>query len=279
MFLGLDVGSTITKVVIRDSDEKILTSIIKRTEAVHRKLAHKVVEEALTKSGLDITQIDYIVATGYGRVNVPFADHQVSEITCHLRGVNFLFPEARTIIDIGGQDIKGIKVINGKMGTFIMNDKCAAGTGRFLEVIAEALGVEIENIGELSIKSDDPAGISNICTVFAEQEAMLRLSEGVSLEDIFAGIHEALARKIYTLISKINVQPDVIVTGGGAKNRGLLKYLEKEIGYPIYTPEEPFLTGALGASIMAQRYAEKLEKEGGLPDKTKRKLEEIQLYN
>lgn len=277
-FVGLDIGSTITKIVIRDEKE-ICASIIKPTGAEHRRLAHKVTEEALNKANLSIDQIDYVIATGYGRFNVPFADSQVSEITCHMKGINWLFPGARTIIDIGGQDSKGIKVVNGKMRSFVMNDKCAAGTGRFLEVISESLGVKIEDIGEISLRSNNPAGISNTCTVFAEQEVLLRLSEGVSLEDILAGLHLALAKRIHSMVSKIGIEKEVVVTGGGAKNIGLFKYLEKVIGFPLLMPPEPLLTGALGASILAQEYAEKAKEEGKLPNKKGRRLEAATFFD
>jgi predicted CoA-substrate-specific enzyme activase len=224
-FAGLDVGSTITKVVIKNEKE-ICATVIKPTGAEHRRLAHKVMEDALAEAGASFEKIDYIVATGYGRINVPFADHQVTEITCHMRGVNWLFPEVKTIIDIGGQDSKGIKVKNGKLVDFVMNDKCAAGTGRFMEVIADVLGVRLEDIGELSLRSSQPSDISNLCTVFAEQEALLRLSEGTPVEDILAGIHKANASRIYTMIRKIKIEKEVAITGGGAKNSGLCKALE-----------------------------------------------------
>ena len=185
-FVGLDIGSTITKIVIKNETE-ICSTVIRPTGAEHRRMAHKIMEEALKGAKLSFDKIDYIVATGYGRINVPFADSQVTEITCHMRGINWLFPDVKTIIDIGGQDSKGIKVENGKLVNFVMNDKCAAGTGRFLEVISEVLGVKLEDIGEISLRSSKPADISSICTVFAEQEALIRLSEGVPIEDILAG--------------------------------------------------------------------------------------------
>jgi predicted CoA-substrate-specific enzyme activase len=212
-FAGLDVGSTITKVVIKN-EKKICATVIKPTGAEHRRLAHKVMEDALAEAGEPFEKIDYIVATGYGRINVPFADHQVTEITCHMRGVNWLFPAVKTIIDIGGQDSKGIKVKNGKLVDFVMNDKCAAGTGRFMEVISDVLGVRLEDIGEMSLRSSRPADISNLCTVFAEQEALLRLSEGTPVEDILAGIHKANASRIYTMIRKIKIEKEVAITTG-----------------------------------------------------------------
>lgn len=276
-YVGLDIGSTITKLVIRDENE-IRYAIANPTGAEHRRLAHKIMEEALSEANISIEQVAYIVATGYGRVNVPFADRQMSEITCHMRGINWLFPNVRTIIDIGGQDSKGIKVENGKMRNFIMNDKCAAGTGRFMEVIADSLGLKIEDIGDISLRSTHPADISNMCTVYAEQEVHLRLSEGVLLEDILYGLHLSMAKKIHALVAKIGIEKEVVVTGGGAKNNGLFKCLEERIGFPLYRPSEPLLTGALGASILAQEYAKKEEQKSSLPQK-ERKLKAATFFD
>ena len=244
---GIDIGSTITKIVIQN-ELQTLSSFFVPTGAEHRRLAHEAMNDALTNCSLSFDEIDYIVATGYGRINVPFADKQVTEITCHMRGVNWLFPGVKTIIDIGGQDSKGIKVRDGKLVDFIMNDKCAAGTGRFFEVIADVLGVRLEEIGQMSLRSQNPANISNLCTVFAEQEALLRLSEGTPVEDILAGIHKANATRIHAMVGKIGIEKDVAITGGGAKNIGLVKALEQKIGFPVVTPPEPLITGALGAA-------------------------------
>ena len=277
-FAGLDIGSTITKVVIKN-EVQICSTVIQSTGAEHRRLANKLMEKALNKADITFKQIDYIIATGYGRINVPFADRQVTEITCHMRGVNWLFPEARTIIDIGGQDLKGIKVSNGKLSDFIMNDKCAAGTGRFLEVIAEVLGVRLEDIGELSLKSTQPAEISSLCTVFAEQEALLRLSEGTSIEDILAGIHKANGSRISSIVQKMKIEQDVVMTGGGAKNVGLRKALEEKIGFPLVVPEEPLITGALGASILAAEYSAKTDPEELALRKAQRRLEAVTFFD
>lgn len=256
-FAGLDIGSTITKVVIKNETD-ICTQAIQPTGAEHRRLAHKIMEEALNGADLTFGDLDYIVATGYGRINVPFADSQVTEITCHMRGINWLFPNVKTIIDVGGQDSKGIKVENGKLVNFVMNDKCAAGTGRFLEVISDVLGVKLEDIGDISLQSSQPADISSICTVFAEQEALIRLSEGVPIADILAGIHKASASRIFAMVRKMNIEKDVAMTGGGAKNSGLRKALEDKIGFPVVVAPEPLITGALGASIIAEEKASKL---------------------
>jgi predicted CoA-substrate-specific enzyme activase len=275
---GIDIGSTITKVVVKN-ETQIRSTVIKPTGAEHRRLAHEVMKAALTDAETELDRIDYIVATGYGRINVLFADRQMTEITCHMRGVNFLFPRARTIIDIGGQDLKGIKVVDGKLHDFVMNDKCAAGTGRFLEVIAGVLGVALDDIGELSLNSKNPSEISNLCTVFAEQEALLRLSEGTPIEDILAGIHKANATRINSMVSKLKIEEDVVMTGGGAKNIGLCKALEEKIGLPLLVPPEPLITGALGAAIIATEFCRKTD-SGELAAKRKeRRLEAATFFD
>lgn len=275
---GIDIGSTITKAVIKNQ-AGICSTVIQPTDAEHRRLAHKVIEKGLAQAGIDFDQIEYIVATGYGRINVPFADRQMTEITCHMRGVNWLFPGVRTIIDIGGQDMKGIKVVNGNLDDFIMNDKCAAGTGRFLEVIAGVLGVRLEDIGEISLRSKNPSNISSLCTVFAEQEALLRLSEGCPIEDILAGIHRANASRIFAMISKLKIQKDVVLTGGGAKNVGICKALEEKIGFPLIVPPEPLITGALGASIIAGQRRAKMSPEELAALKDNRRLAAVTFFD
>ena len=276
-FTGIDIGSTMTKVVI--INDNILASVVGPTGPEHRKLAHKVMEEALGKLKLPFTDITYIVATGYGRVNVPFADKQITEISCHARGVAHLVPTARTVIDIGGQDCKGIKLGNGKAVDFAMNDKCAAGTGRFLEVIAEALGIKLEDMGEISLKARKVAEISNICTVFAELEVVSKLAEGVPVEELVAGLHQSIATRIYGTVRRLKIEKDVVVTGGGAKNIGLVKALEAKLGYPVIIPAEPLLTGALGAALFGRDIAvQALEK--GVPLEIKeRRLQEATFFS
>jgi predicted CoA-substrate-specific enzyme activase len=194
-FAGVDIGSTMTKVVIMN--EAVITSVIGATGPEHRKLANRVMEEALVSAGLRFDEITYVVATGYGRINVPFADRQITEISCHARGVSSLLPSAKTVIDIGGQDCKGIKLKNGRVADFVMNDKCAAGTGRFLEVMAEGLGIRFEEMGELSLVAGNEVSIGSTCTVFAEQEVFALLAEGTPVADLAAGIHKAIASRVY----------------------------------------------------------------------------------
>jgi len=277
-FAGVDIGSTMTKVVIQDENDSILASIIGPTGAEHRRLAYQVMKDALNKAGLRFDEIELVVATGYGRFNVPFADRQITEISCHARGVSHLFPTARTVIDIGGQDSKGIKIRDGRVEDFIMNDKCAAGTGRFLEITAEALGVKVEEIGELSLKARHNVKISSTCTVFAGQEVVTRLSEGLALEDILAGVHDAIADRIWGMVQRIRVEKDVVITGGGAKNIGLVRALERKWGYPALLPPEPLITGAIGAAVIARELAIKALTEKRVLKK-ERTLKELALFS
>jgi predicted CoA-substrate-specific enzyme activase len=269
-FAGIDVGSTMTKAVILNKG--IVASVIGPTGPEQRRLANKVMEEALNRAALSFQAITYIVSTGYGRINVPFADKQFTEITCHAKGIVNLFPKAKTIIDIGGQDIKGIKIdAAGKTIDFVMNDKCAAGSGRFIEVIADTLGVPLDKVGDLSLQSKNPAKISNICTIWAQQEVAASLAQGIPISDLLAGVHHSLADRICRMVNRLRVEETVIVTGGGAKNRGLLKALSEQLGHEILVPEEPLITGALGAALMGKEIVEKA-KQNNTPLKTKERI-------
>jgi predicted CoA-substrate-specific enzyme activase len=273
-FAGIDIGSTMTKVVIIKSDGIILSSVIGPTGAEHRHLALEVMDEAIKKAGLAFEKLDFIVSTGYGRINVPFNDKQITEITCHSRSIRELFPTARILIDIGGQDSKGIKLDReGKVTNFVMNDKCAAGTGRFLEVIAEALGIELTEMGELSLKAKECVKISNTCTVFAEHEVTTRLTEGSTIPDIVAGLHEAFAARVVNMVRSLGIEKDVVVTGGGAKNIGLIKAIEEKVGFPVLVPSEPLLTGALGAALLGRDFVAR-----GITPKRKRRLEGVTFF-
>jgi predicted CoA-substrate-specific enzyme activase len=265
-FAGIDIGSTMTKVVILGEDRQ--TSLIGPTGPEHRKLANRVMEEALGSAGI-----------GYGRINVPFADRQITEITCHAKGLSHLLPSVRTVIDIGGQDSKGIKIKNGKVASFVMNDKCAAGTGRFLEIIADALGVPLGELGELSASAERPAVISNTCTVFAEQEVISQIAAGETVPNLVAGIHEAIATRIYAMVNKLKVEPDVAVTGGGAKNTGLVAALGAKLGYPVLVPPEPLITGALGAALLGKETVDNAARDGKEVEKRRRELTEASFFS
>jgi len=275
-FAGVDIGSTMTKVVIMD--EKVRACIIGPTGAEHRHLANRVMEEALEQANLTFDEISYVVATGYGRINVPFADKQITEITCHAKGVSSLFPTVRIAIDIGGQDAKAIKIANDKVVGFVMNDKCAAGTGRFLEVIAEALGIKLDEMGRLSLKATKKVSISSTCTVFAEQEVVSRIADGVAIEDILAGLHDAISGRVYRMAERLKIEPDVVLTGGVAKNIGVVKAMEAYVGFPILVPEEPLLTGAVGAALLGKELTLRAIESGRPIERATRRLKEATFF-
>ena len=278
-FAGIDLGSTMTKVVIINENDEILASVIEHTGAEHRRLANKVMGQALEQSGLSFNEISFVVATGYGRIIVPFADRQITELSCHARGVSHFFPDVRLAIDIGGQDAKGLKINHGKLKDFIMSDKCAAGTGRFLEVIAKVLGVRTEDLGTISLKSTKKVAISSICTVFAQHEVVSRLSEGAPLEDIVAGIHDAIASRTVRMAGRLKAESDVFFTGGVAKNIGVVKALEENLGRKVFVPEEPLLTGALGAALLGKEITLKAMEKGESLQTVERRLTEASFFD
>jgi (R)-2-hydroxyacyl-CoA dehydratese activating ATPase len=259
-----------TKVVVLD-EVNVLCSVVRHTGAEHRGLANEVMGEALTKSGLVLDDIGYIISTGYGRMNVPFADRQVTELTCHARGLASLFPKVRLGIDVGGQDTKALCIRGGKLVDFVMNDKCAAGTGRFLEVIAATLGLKVEDLGGISAHATGKVSISSICTVFAEQEVVSHLSAGVPIENIVAGIHDAMAGRIARMSRRLKVEPDVVFTGGVARNTGVLRSLEEHLGCHVLVPQDPLLTGCLGAALVGRDlYAQERAKNETVPRRVRR---------
>lgn len=271
-FAGIDLGSTMTKVVIMDRDEKIKVRVIKHTGAEHRRLASQVMTTALAQAGLSFEEISFVVATGYGRITVPFADRQITELTCHARGVSYFFPDVRFAIDIGGQDSKGLKIKDGKLLDFVMSDKCAAGTGRFLELIAESLGIGLEDMGSIAAKSANKVSISSTCTVFARREVLSRISEGALVEDILAGIHDAIARRVVRMVERFKAEPDVLFTGGVAMNTGVVRALEENLGFKILIPEEPLLSGAIGAALLGKEIMQKALAQGKPVQRGERRL-------
>ena len=267
-----------TKAVVTE-ETKICASITYYTGAEHRRQANKIMEEVLKQSGLAFDEITYVVATGYGRMNVPFADRQITELTCHARGLASMFPNVHLGIDVGGQDAKALKIKNGKLLDFVMNDKCAAGTGRFLEVIAAVLGIKIEDLGAISAKAKNKVTISSTCTVFAEQEVITRLSQGVSLEDVVAGIHDSIASRVARMARRLRVEPDVVFTGGVAKNSGVVRALEEHLECKVLVPEEPLLSGALGAALLARDIVIQAMERKQLLQRGPRKLEETTFFS
>lgn len=249
---GVDIGSLTAKAVVLDGGAVLGRSLV-LTGHNSRLAGRRAFEEALTDAGVAESDLSLVIATGYGRLTADFAGEKVTEITCHARGAGSVCPEARTVIDLGGQDSKAIAIDGrGKVVDFVMNDKCSAGTGRFLEVMAHALEIELDDLGPISLESESPASISSVCTVFAESEVVSRVAEGVSKVDIIAGIHQAIASRIYAMAVRIPVKERIIMTGGVARNAGVVFALEKRFGAQIIVPEMPQHMGALGAAIIAE---------------------------
>lgn len=249
---GVDIGSLASKAVIINEDREIASFALIRSRPKSELSASEVMRLCLEKAKLNMSDIAYAVATGYGRISVPFANEKVSEILCHARGVHWLLPPVRTIIDIGGQDTKGITIDkDAKVLNFVMNDKCAAGTGRFLEVMASALEVEIDELGELALSTKERSKISSVCTVFAESEIISLMAEGAPKDSICAGLCDSIATRIYKMLLHIRIKPDICMTGGGSKNIAIVSMMEEKIGNNIVVPAEPQSTGALGAALTA----------------------------
>jgi len=248
---GVDVGAATAKTVIV-ADGRVLSHAVMPTGHSVAGAAEEVTERALKLAGLSRADLRFIISTGYGRNGVAFADKAASEIICHARGVNLLIPEARTVIDIGGQDSKVIGVrADGAVSDFAMNDKCAAGTGRFLEVMAGVLGLGIDEMGPASRAAAEPCPISSTCTIFAETEMVSLRADGRSREDLVAGIHRAVASRVAVMGRTVGYRERVVFTGGVAKNVGVRDALEAAIGLPILVPGEPQIMGALGAALLA----------------------------
>ena len=249
---GVDIGSLTAKTVILGGDRRILTHHVVSEGIVDAEAAQASLRVALTSSGLSRAELARVVTTGYGRDLVGLGDRSVTEISCHARGAHFLFPEVRTLIDIGGQDSK-VVALNGSgvVCDFVMNDKCAAGTGRFVEVMARALRVRLEDMGDLGLQSGAPAHVSSMCTVFAESEIISLVAGGRLKVDIIAGVHESIGRRVSSMVRRVGLRQRVIMTGGVAKNKGVVRVLERLLDTPILIPPEPQVAGALGAALLA----------------------------
>ena len=251
--MGVDIGSTSSKaVILRDGAELVAKCLVPLGTGT--KGPRAVYEQVLALSGLPQAraQVDMLIATGYGRQAFDGADKQLSEVSCHAKGMFFLDPEVRTLIDIGGQDVKAMQLgDHGQLENFFMNDKCAAGTGRFLEVMARVLDVEVEQLGEIAGRSTQEVAISNTCTVFAESEVISKLSDNVPIPDILAGVHRSVAKRVASLARRVGIRPVVAMSGGVALNQGIISALERELDVPIYVPHDCQLAGAIGAAVFA----------------------------
>lgn len=253
-FAGIDVGSLSTEAVIVDSDENLVSYSILITGLNSNVIAEKALAVAIEKAGISRDQITKIIATGYGRASVSFADKQSTEITCHAIGAQKVFPGVHTIIDMGGQDSKVIHIDqDGQLVDFAMNDKCAAGTGRFLEVMAKRLEVELEEFGRIALESKSETLISSTCTVFAESEVVSLLAGNHPRDSIIRGLHISIVNRVLGQVNTVGIHGKISMTGGVAKNQGVVNLIEEKIGQPLCIHSEPQIIGALGAALIASR--------------------------
>jgi (R)-2-hydroxyacyl-CoA dehydratese activating ATPase len=250
--LGVDIGSGFSKAVVCENN-LLRSYAIATSGGNYRETAEKVVRGALDKIHLSPGDISNMFTTGYGAAMVGLSDQTATDISCHAAGVHHLFPSARTVIDIGAQYSKAIRLNDaGKTVNFLLNEKCAGGSGKFLQIIARILHISIDEIGPLSMTSSNPVQFTTGCAVFAESEAVSRVAEGALAGDILAGVHKAMASKIINLVTRLGLAEACVVTGGGAKDLGLVKTIEAELGVPVLVPDEPQITAALGAALMAR---------------------------
>jgi len=249
---GIDVGSTQTKGIIIDEERRILARALSMTGANVTRAAENCFVESLKLAGIERALVRYIVGTGYGRYKVTFGDAQITEISCHARGAYHLFPNTKTVIDMGGQDAKGIRVgEGGEVKDFVMNDKCAAGTGRFLASAADALMLSLDEIGEISLKAKNPVRLTTVCTVFVESDIMSYLAQNKKVEDILGGVHSAIAARTISLVRRVGIEPEVTFTGGVSRNLGMVRALEEKLELRLNVSPDSHYVGALGASLFA----------------------------
>ncbi len=251
-YVGIDSGSTSTDVVILDSNRNLISSVIMPTGAGAERGAERALEEALTQAGLSREDLNAVVTTGYGRTAISQGDKSITEITCHARGAHFLDPSVRTVIDIGGQDSKVIRLDeDGSVKNFVMNDKCAAGTGRFLEMMARTMEMSLDELSEVGLNYQEDITISSMCTVFAESEVVSLIAQNKGKDDIVHGLNKAVATKTISLVKRVGGEERYMMTGGVAQNRGLVKTLEEKLGAKLVISEQAQLCGAIGAALYA----------------------------
>jgi predicted CoA-substrate-specific enzyme activase len=249
---GVDVGSTQTKSVIIDAEKRIVGRALIDTGANVTLAAESAFQQALAAAALNETEVEYVVGTGYGRYKVTFGNSQVTEISCHGRGAVEMFPNTRTVVDMGGQDTKAIRVSSrGEVLDFCMNDKCAAGTGRFLGAAALALDVPLDRLGPLAMSGERPVKISTTCTVFAESEVLSWLGKGKKIQDILLGVHQSIALRSAALLRRVGIEPEVTFTGGVTRNVAMVEALNAKLGLQVNISEDSHFMGALGAALFA----------------------------
>lgn len=255
--LGIDVGSGYSKAVVLE-DGNMRSYAVIPSGGDYREAGAAVVRQALDKIGITRADITRTVAAGYGGNMVDFADDTSTDLSCHAIGVHHLYPSVKTLMDVGAQYSRAIRLDDeGRIANFIMNEKCAGGSGKFLQVAARILHINVSDIGDLSLKAQKPVEFTTGCAVFAESEAVSRISEGASAADILAGIHNAMASKIVTLAMRVGLNPDYAVTGGGAMDIGLVNSIGAELAMQLFVPDHPQITAALGAALIAREQSKK----------------------
>jgi (R)-2-hydroxyacyl-CoA dehydratese activating ATPase len=260
---GIDVGAKSTKALVLNREKQIRGQSAVRTRPDFAAVATEALGLALEAAGLEQTDLAYIATTGFGRYNVPFRDIQITDITCVGRGAVFLFPDTRSVLDIGAQSTRALRVDqNGKVREFRTNDKCAAGAGGFIERAAKYLEIKIDDVGSLSMQSDKPQTISSVCAVLAESEIINHVSSGETIENIVRGVHNSLASRAQALLKRAGIEDEVTFVGGVARQQGMVKALEETLKRKVNVSPEPDMVGALGAALLGLRRLKKLESEG-----------------
>jgi len=265
---GVDVGSTQTKAVIMQDDgkeRKMIATALVDTGANVQKAGGNGFAAACQEAGIAAEQVGYVVGTGYGRYKIQFGNTQMTEISCHARGAHFLFPNTRTVIDMGGQDSKAISIgPEGNVLDFVMNDKCAAGTGRFLGNAADVLAMSLDDMGPFSLKGKNPVKITTVCTVFVESDILSYLAQGKKAEDVLSGVNLAIARRTVSLARRVPVEPAITMTGGVSRNVGMVKALEEVLGMSLQISPLAHFAGAIGAAMYAlEKVNDNSEAEAG----------------
>lgn len=263
--VGIDVGTRMTRAIVLDEEGREGGRISQDTGARLEVAAQQTLAELCVREGIDRNEIVYVASTGYGRYRVPFRQIQITEMTCHAMGARRIFPATRTVLDVGAMNSRALRVADsGRVEAFRMNDRCASGAGRFLERVAKSLEIELEHIGELSLRAQDPQPISSICAVLAESEVINHVTAGKAVEDILRGAHNSIAERVVALVRQVGAQPEITVTGGVTRNRGMVAALEERLGGRVNVSEDSEYAGALGAAILARQRWQRLGKRDSI---------------
>jgi predicted CoA-substrate-specific enzyme activase len=269
--VGVDVGTRMTRAVVMDETGGERGRICQATGARLEVAAQQTMEELCVRHGIDRNLIVYVASTGYGRYRVPFRQIQITEMTCHAVGALRQFPGTRTVLDVGAMNSRALRIAeNGRVVAFRMNDRCASGAGRFLERVAKSLEIELEQIGALSLRAQDPQAISSICAVLAESEVINHVTAGKPVEDILRGAHNSIAERVVALVRQVGAQPEITITGGVTRNVGMVAALEERLGSHVNVSADSEYAGAMGAAILARQRWQRLQENSNGPGRASR---------